>query len=61
MAVDAGLSGIGGIFIDGNVTALARGDWVLGYVTFGAARERIAAAADDLVKLAAGFSNPLTN
>jgi NADPH:quinone reductase len=35
------------------VTALAPGDHVLGYVTFGAARERVTAAADDLVKLTA--------
>jgi NADPH:quinone reductase len=37
------------------VTAFAPGDRVLGYTTFGAARERLAAAADDLVKLAADF------
>ena len=37
------------------VTAFATGDRVLGYTTFGAARERLAAAADDLVKLAADF------
>ncbi len=33
------------------VDGFAPGDRVLGYVTFGAARERVAAAADDLVKL----------
>jgi NADPH2:quinone reductase len=35
------------------VDAFAPGDHVLGYITFGAARERVAAAADNLVKLTA--------
>jgi NADPH2:quinone reductase len=35
------------------VDAFAPGDHVLGYVTFGAARERLVSAADDLVKLTA--------
>jgi NADPH2:quinone reductase len=39
--------------VGAGVTAFAPGDRVLGYTTYGAARERLAVAADDLVKLAA--------
>ena len=41
--------------VGANVTALAPGDRVLGYATYGAARERIAIGADKLMKLPAGL------
>ena len=39
--------------VGAGVDALAPGDPVLGYITFGAARQRVAAVADNLVKLTA--------